>query len=146
MVATALHALATQCLKGDEPEKRPTGDQCSEALWLAERFMAQHAEPELQPMQGAPMRLPIDTVRVMLEESASNPGSPLRFDKECLVCLEGIRGSNRIVPCGHCVACEACMEVLVECPLCRTPVESVEQGAFTHTYVGGPPLPARGPA
>ena len=140
MVANALHGLAVQCLKGDEPEKRPTADQCSEALWLAERYMALATHDEPPPEAATAVTgagLPLDTLHVMLEESGANPGSPLLFDKECLVCLEGERGTTRIVPCGHCVACEECMKVLAECPLCRTPVEDVEQGQFSRTFVRG---------
>ena len=42
---------------------------------------------------------------------------------ECLVCMD-CDATHALVPCGHIVACAACIGALRECPLCRASVDS----------------------
>jgi len=119
LVPEALHGLAMQCLIGDEPERRPTALQVAEALLLAATFAAKKVE------SGTPAA-----------SSALSPSPSVESEEpmECLVCLEAPRGTTRIRPCLHVVACEGCLEMLDRCPLCRQRIQGVDRGSFCHTY------------
>jgi serine/threonine protein kinase len=59
-------------------------------------------------------------------------------ERECMVCLDEPRGQCRFRPCRHSVSCTQCAALLLAredpCPLCRTGIESVQEGIFHQTF------------
>lgn len=51
-------------------------------------------------------------------------------DMTCVICLDQ-PSSTVFHPCSHCVTCNTCAQLVLKagqaCPLCRGPVESIEQ-------------------
>ena len=51
-------------------------------------------------------------------------------DDVCIICLD-LTASITFHPCSHCVTCPACAKLVVQrkqpCPLCRTPVSSIQR-------------------
>jgi len=62
--------------------------------------------------------------------AAAPPPPPPSSDYErlCVVCMEG-EWSHILIPCFHLCLCEACAtsQTWVECPVCRTPAQSVQR-------------------
>jgi len=93
--------------------------------------------------RGAARRRPtvptcIERVEDLLQSLAA-PACPAPWEEmECMVCLEELRGRNRFRPCKHSVCCAGCAAILTArgdaCPVCRTPIESVQEGIFRNTF------------
>lgn len=47
-------------------------------------------------------------------------------ETDCVVCMDDVR-CTIFVPCGHCLCCQSCAEIVVQkykhCPVCSTPVD-----------------------
>lgn len=50
-------------------------------------------------------------------------------NKNCCVCLSNPK-DTLLLPCKHLCACFGCSEHIIECPLCRKPIESKINGIF----------------
>ena len=80
---------------------------------------------------GACVRLRALTGSPAAAEAAPSPtapqASPPASEIECVICF-GL-GPPRCVltPCGHLCVCLQCSRDLGECPICRTPVERVQE-------------------
>ena len=80
---------------------------------------------------GACVRLRALTGSPAAAEAAPGPtapqASPPASEIECVICFE--LGPPRCVltPCGHLCVCLQCSRDLGECPICRTPVERVQE-------------------
>ena len=100
-------------------------------LALAMRLAA--AAPEARPVLPEALALLAD----LAAGGAGDPDSPsVRWPGKalpCQICLDAPRAAV-FLPCRHAVACDACAAALTgqpraRCPICRTPVASVERAA-----------------
>jgi len=62
---------------------------------------------------------------------------PTLTHEVCAICFDRPAGCI-LSPCGHSATCRKCLQTLKVCPLCRSPIESFQQGAYKHILKGKP--------
>lgn len=66
-------------------------------------------------------------VRPMPFGSTHKPQDDPDDDTDCVVCMDNVKNTV-FVPCGHCLCCTACAEVVLRkngtCPVCSTYIDS----------------------
>ena len=88
----------------------------------------------LTPTPPPPSLLPSSAPS--LDEDEGRMATATTVVGECLVCMDR-EATHALVPCGHVVACEACVAALRDCPLCRAHVTSTLKIFLPHR--GGAP-------
>ncbi len=93
--------------------------------------------PILSMQVRACMRASKEALRQLAPVLASSAATPFHAsdddaddsgEDDCIICLSN-SCTGRFDPCGHCVTCSACAQLLLQtkqpCPVCRVPVLSV---------------------
>ena len=87
------------------------------------------------------IRTAIDARKAQPAPAASSSQSVV--PNTCVICLDAA-ADHLIVPCGHKYGCSICLSMLTKCPICRSPITSIqcvfEAGVANDSPV--PPLPA----
>jgi len=91
--------------------------------------------------RGAARRRPTvpDCIAEVLRITELPPLPPPPVEqRECMVCLEAPRLTNRFLPCQHAACCNDCAQVMMaqgHCPICRRAIDSVQEGTFESTFI-----------
>ena len=94
---------------------------------------AYHSPPRIHCWAGPPAEMPAPQPQADTSSapSAPRPAAPApvqsssSIDRDaCVVCLDQ-KAVMAFMPCGHRCVCEGCAPALSECPMCRSPKQSV---------------------
>ncbi len=96
-------------------------------VWKSKSFL-QKSLPTAEPLDPQLSKsLSRSSIQLGQSETPGGPAEAIDF-RMCKICMEGLI-SSMLYPCGHCVACDKCLEAFKnsECPICREKVTDVKR-------------------
>lgn len=78
------------------------------------------------PAETANLQTSLSKLDLTVNTSVNDDSASISTVFQCVVCMTGER-SHAMIPCGHKCLCTACAtnNVFTDCPICRTPVQSI---------------------